>query len=87
MTRAPRLAVAAATLALATPTAAHHGVAAVGVMKQLGPDLTWLAEASYERFGARRAALARLNERADEQGSERLERFRAALTLGYSTGF
>jgi len=35
--------------------------------------------------GVKRAALKGLNERAEQQGSEGLERFRAALTLGYST--
>jgi hypothetical protein len=33
----------------------------------------------------KRAALKTLNEQADQQGSEGLERFRAALTLSYST--
>jgi hypothetical protein len=37
-------------------------------------------------LGARRAALKDLNEQADQQGSEGLEKFRAALTLGYSFG-
>lgn len=36
-------------------------------------------------LGARRAALKRLNEQADQQGSEGLEQFRAALTVGYAT--
>jgi hypothetical protein len=35
-------------------------------------------------LGIRRAALKRLNEQADQQGSEGLEKFRAALTLSYS---
>jgi hypothetical protein len=36
-------------------------------------------------FGARRAALRSLNEEAEQQGSEGLERFRVALTVSYST--
>ena len=36
-------------------------------------------------LGARRAALKRLDEQAQQQGSEGLERFRAALTMSYST--
>jgi hypothetical protein len=36
-------------------------------------------------LGIRRAAFSDLNERADQQGSEGLERFRAALTLSWST--
>jgi hypothetical protein len=36
-------------------------------------------------LGVRRAALRSLNEAADQQGSEGLERFRAAFTIGYST--
>jgi hypothetical protein len=36
-------------------------------------------------LGVRRAALKRLNEQADQQGAEGLERFRAALTFSYST--
>ena len=35
-------------------------------------------------LGVKRAALKSLNEQADQQGSEGLETFRAALTLGYS---
>jgi hypothetical protein len=35
-------------------------------------------------LGVKRAALKRLNEQADQQGSEGLEKLRAALTLGYS---
>jgi hypothetical protein len=38
-------------------------------------------------LGIRRAALTDLNERGDQQGSEGLEAFRAALTLSWSTGF
>jgi hypothetical protein len=37
-------------------------------------------------LGIRRAELTDLNERADQQGSEGLERFRAAATLSWSTG-
>jgi hypothetical protein len=36
-------------------------------------------------LGARRAVLTRLNEASEQQGSEGLERFRAALSLGWST--
>ncbi len=36
-------------------------------------------------LGVKRAALKRLNEAADQQGSEGLERFRAALTISYAT--
>ena len=36
-------------------------------------------------LGAKRAALKDLNEQADQQGSEGLERFRAALTVSYAT--
>jgi hypothetical protein len=36
-------------------------------------------------LGAKRAALEDLNEQADQQGSEGLEKFRAALTVSYST--
>jgi hypothetical protein len=36
-------------------------------------------------LGVRRAALKRLNEAADQQGSEGLEAFRAALTVSWST--
>ncbi len=38
-------------------------------------------------LGVRRALLKDLNEGADQQGSEGLERFRAAFTLSYSTRF
>lgn len=38
-------------------------------------------------LGVKRAALTSLNEEADQQGSEGLERFRAAFTLSYSTRF
>jgi len=38
-------------------------------------------------FGVKRAALTSLNEAADQQGSEGLERFRAAFTVSYSTRF
>jgi hypothetical protein len=36
--------------------------------------------------GVRRAALTRLNEESDQQGSEGLERFRATFALSFSTG-
>ena len=36
-------------------------------------------------LGVRRAALKDLNEQAEQQGSEGLEKFRAALTVSYST--
>jgi hypothetical protein len=38
-------------------------------------------------LGVKRAALKSLNEESDQQGSEGLERFRAAFTVSYSTGF
>ena len=36
-------------------------------------------------LGVKRAALKSLNEQAEQQGSEGLEEFRAALTFSYST--
>jgi hypothetical protein len=38
-------------------------------------------------LGVKRAALKSLNEQSDQQGSEGLERLRAAFTVSYSTGF
>jgi hypothetical protein len=38
-------------------------------------------------LGVKRAVSKRLNEEADQQGSEGLEDYRAALTVGYSTRF
>ena len=46
----------------------------------------YLRTASRSALGAKRAALTSLNEEADQQGSEGLERFRAAFTVSYSTG-
>jgi hypothetical protein len=51
--------------------------AGAGVRAYYGPFTVGL--------GVKRAALKSLNEQADQQGSEGLEEFRAALTLGYST--
>ena len=51
--------------------------AAAGLRASWGPASVALS--------IRRAALKRLNEQAEQQGSEGLEQFRAALTLGYAT--
>jgi hypothetical protein len=51
--------------------------AAAGVRAYYGPVTVAL--------GAKRAALKSLNEQAEQQGSEGLERFRTALTVSYST--
>lgn len=51
--------------------------AGLGVRAYYGPVTVAL--------GVKRAALRRLNEQADQQGSEGLEQLRAALTLGYAT--
>ena len=53
--------------------------AGAGVRAYYGPFTVGL--------GVKRAALKRLNEQSDQQGSEGLERFRAAFTVSYSTGF
>lgn len=51
--------------------------AAAGVRAYFGPFTVGL--------GVKRATLESLNEQADQQGSEGLEKFRAALTFSYST--